>query len=81
MGSKDGHVLPDVSPSLFTLAIGPNKEVISGSVDGRIKFWNMETGECVRTLSKEKAVFSLVMSPCGSQLLAGSDQGCIEVFH
>jgi len=48
-------------------------QLLSGSLDGQVTFWDLETGEAVRSLPAGSAVGSASMSKDGIHLLVGSD--------
>jgi uncharacterized caspase-like protein len=46
------------------------KQVITGSIDGTVRFWDVATGTQVRRLDAGEAVDEVVLSPNGKSLLA-----------
>ena len=54
------------------VAFDPQKPNIlaSGSADGTIKIWDIESGACQSTLGVDGLVSSLDFSPCGSKIAA-----------
>ena len=55
--------------------------LVSGSQDGSIAIWDVESGELVRTLNGHtKTVTTLAWSPDGTLLASGSQDGCIRIW-
>jgi len=66
---EEGH-----SKSVTALVVTPDgKIIISGSSDDTIKLWNMETGECLKTLKGHSGlIHSLAITLDGRQIISGS---------
>ena len=55
--------------------------LISGGSDGRLRWWQMHTGECVRVQEAHQGtVQSLKMSPDASTLASCGDDGTIRLW-
>jgi len=58
-----------------------DKQIVSGSGDRKIKVWDLNTGECVRTiLGHTKGIAALALSPDGQSIISGSSDQTIRVF-
>ncbi len=58
------------------------KTLVSGSWDGTIKLWNVETGKEIRTLKGHDGyVLSVNFSPDGKTLVSGSDDNTIKLWN
>ena len=64
-----------------SLAFSPDEPIlVSGSKDCTIKFWNIYTGQCLKTISEQAAVISVVFSPDGKTVASGSQDGQIKLW-
>ncbi|MEL7034737.1 MAG: NB-ARC domain-containing protein [Cyanobacteria bacterium J06592_8] len=58
------------------------KILASGGVDQSVKFWDVQTGEHLKTLQKHNnIVMSVAWSPDGKQIATGSDDGSIRLWN
>ncbi len=66
---EEGHSKP-----VTELVVTPNgKTIISGSDDNTIKLWDIETGECLKTLKGHSGrIHSLAITLDGKQIISGS---------
>jgi len=55
--------------------------IVSGSYDGTVKLWSVESGECVTTLAGHSSrVESVSFSPDGASIVSGSYDGTVKVW-
>lgn len=84
--AEDGKLLNQISlgpVDLWTIAFSPNnKHVISGSNDGKISMYNVETGKSEHVLDPQNGKFtlSLAYSPDGKYIASGALDGIINIF-
>ena len=70
-------------PAIYAIDITPDDRVaVSGSSDGMLRYWDMETGEMLRSSTlpsteKGNAVTSLILSNDGKYTLSGNSDGTI----
>ena len=58
-----------------------DNKLASGSLDNTIKIWNLETGECIRTLAGHSmAVVSLQLLE-NNKLASGSEDKSIRIWN
>ncbi len=55
--------------------------VISGSIDGTIKIWNFETGECIYTLNNHKSWVTSIILLDNNQFVSGSMDKTIKIWN
>ena len=77
------YTLTGHSSWITSVAISPNGQTLaSGSLDDKIKLWNLQTGELVQTLTGHaKAVNTLAISPSGQTVVSGSDDRTIKLWN
>ena len=57
------------------------RQLASGSMDGTVRLWDVETGACVKTLEGHGyAVNSVCFSPDGQQLASGGDDRMVQLW-
>ena len=57
-----------------------NGNIATGSYDNKIKIWNLETLECVKTINEEGYIFCLLeMEP--NIILSGTNKNSIQLFN
>jgi NACHT domain- and WD repeat-containing protein len=72
------------APDVCCLALtADGRRALSGTVarDGAIRVWDLDTGECLRTLDGHKgAVWSISVTPDGSRAVSGGEDGTLRVW-
>jgi WD40 repeat protein len=56
-------------------------EVASGSTDGTVRIWDVNTGELKQVISVGSAVGSVAWSPDGTRLAYGNENGSFEIVN
>jgi len=57
------------------------QRLISGDSDGRLRWWEVESGQCVQVRQAHQgAVQALKVSPDGSRLASCGDDGAINIW-
>jgi len=71
------------SDSVCSVALSPNgKQIVSGGADGKIKFWEVESGQCLRTLDGHTEwVQSVALSADGRFLASGGRDALVKLWH
>ncbi|MBE9080037.1 pentapeptide repeat-containing protein [Romeria aff. gracilis LEGE 07310] len=69
--------LPEMAGDPWAVALSPNQPLLtSGNYDGKIRQWNVDSGELLRTLpGHTDAVRSLAIASSGQRLASGSGDG------
>ncbi len=77
------NTLSGHSSWVTSVTISPNGQTVaSGSLDDKIKVWNLQTGELLQTLSgHSKAVNTVAISPNGQILVSGGDDRTIKIWN
>lgn len=68
---------------ITSIAISPdNKNIFTGSWNGKIKIWNIDTGKELRTLANHhNSIYSLTLSPCSTKVIAISSDNKSTIWH
>ena len=74
--NKQVETLTGHSTSINSLVVNDDF-LISGSSDGEIKVWDLNTHTCIRTLKQHLGIECLVITENGSELLSGLSDGAI----
>ena len=54
----------------------------TASFDGSVRLWNIETGNCIRVLSRHReSVYSVSFSPSGDFIASGSLAGQLYIWN
>lgn len=66
----------DHKRDITALAISKEGDLISGSVDRMIKFWNIESGACIKTLQGHQgSIEALIVISRLDELISASSDG------
>ena len=67
---------------VYSVAYSPDgTKIISGSMDGTIKIWNANTGQCLKTLKgHSEYIYSVAFSPDGRRIVSGSNDKTIKIW-
>jgi WD40 repeat protein len=67
---------------VMTMALSPDsKKVASGSFDGAVKLWNVDTGKIIKTWTGHiEKVYFVSWSPDGGRVVSGSEDGTFRVW-
>ena len=70
------------SDHVCAVALGPSgKQMVSGGADGKIKFWDVESGQCRRTLDGHTEwVQSVALSSDGRSLASGGRDDLVKLW-
>nr|WP_198525340.1 WD40 repeat domain-containing protein [Oscillatoria sp. PCC 10802] len=77
------HTLKGHSDWVSAVAVTPDgSRAISGSRDGTVKVWNLDSGEELLTLEGHSApVYAVAVTPDGSRAISGSRDGTVKVWN
>lgn len=83
--TKTGQLLKTISEAhagwVCEIDFNTNGQMlVSGSTDGTIRFWALETGECVKVLQHNSSVEVIALSPSDRILVSGSHDGTIKIW-
>ncbi|KIK32933.1 hypothetical protein CY34DRAFT_813990 [Suillus luteus UH-Slu-Lm8-n1] len=81
-GTEIGEEWEDKDEGVWTMALSPDgKTVASGSRDGAVKLWNVDTGKVIKTWTGHTDdVTSVSWSPDGGRVVSGSRDGTFGVW-
>lgn len=81
-GVQVGETWEDNDFGVTAIALSPDgKKVASGSSDGAVKLWNIDTGKVIKTWTGHiKEVRSVSWSSDGGRVLSGSRDGTFRVW-
>ncbi len=81
-GAKPGRtVLKHPDPVTSVACLPDGRRVISGSSDGTVRVWDLESGELLLTLEGHGGtVWAVAVTPDGRRAISGSEDGTVEVW-
>jgi WD40 repeat protein len=81
---KTGQILVELaghSDAILCMTISrPDLKIISGSRDRRIKIWDSEPGQLLKTLRAHNYVTCVAVSSNNLEIISGSDDGSIRIW-
>jgi WD40 repeat protein len=82
-GTQVGEEWEDKDRGVQTIALSPDgKKVASGSLDGTVKLWNIDTGRVIKTWTGHTSwVGSVSWSPDGGRVVSGSFDETFRVWN
>lgn len=77
------HTISDHASWVTSVALAPNGSLlVSGSLDNKIRVWNLQTGQELFTLTHHRsAVNALAINPSSDLLASGSDDASVKLTH
>ncbi|MBI5306753.1 MAG: WD40 repeat domain-containing protein [Planctomycetes bacterium] len=81
--AKELKILQGHSADIFGLAFSPdNKLLASGSHDNTVKIWDIESGECLHTLTGHRHLtYTVAFSPDGKMVASGSFDKTVKLWN
>ncbi|KIK32529.1 hypothetical protein CY34DRAFT_36503, partial [Suillus luteus UH-Slu-Lm8-n1] len=81
-GTQIGEEWEDKDQGVGTIALSlDDKKIASGSWNGAVKLWSVDTGKVIKTWTGHtNSVFSVCWSPDGGRVVSGSDDGRFIVW-
>jgi WD40 repeat protein len=66
---------------ITSLSVSTNtKTFVSGSLDGYLKIWDLNSGKCTKTMGMNAPVWGVAFSPSGEHLVAVSQDGNVSLI-
>ncbi|MGL5880165.1 MAG: WD40 repeat domain-containing protein, partial [Xenococcaceae cyanobacterium] len=76
------NTLKGHSNSVKAVAITPdNQKIVSGSSDGTVKIWDIDSGEMLHSFDGCASVASVAVTPDGSNIVTGCDDLTITMWQ
>ncbi len=67
---------------VWSIAFRPNNQTLaSSSYDQTVKIWDINSGECLKTIQYHSSVFAVIFSPDGKFLASGDGSGLIKLCN
>jgi WD40 repeat protein len=81
-GKQTGEDWRDGNSAVWTIALSPDgKKVVSGSDDGGVRLWDIDTGKVIaKWMVHTKKVESVCWSQDGQRVVSGSSDGTARVW-
>lgn len=70
-GARDGEPLRGHDHLVLSMAFGGDDRLVSGSLGGTVRVWDLETHEAVRVLEREVPLPMVALGPAGRRVAAG----------
>ncbi|MFM6347666.1 MAG: WD40 repeat domain-containing protein, partial [Dolichospermum sp.] len=67
---------------VYTIAVTPDgKTIISGSLDNKIKIWDLKTREEIITFTGKSPIFTCAVASDGLTIVAGETSGTLRLLR
>ncbi|MFM6253713.1 MAG: WD40 repeat domain-containing protein, partial [Dolichospermum sp.] len=67
---------------VYTIAVTPDgKTIISGSLDNKIKIWDLKTREEIATFTGKSCIFTCAVASDGLTIVAGETSGTLRLLR
>lgn len=67
---------------VYSVAVTPDgRYALSGSEDRTVRWWDLDSGRCLRALTGHGPVLSVAVTPDGCHAVSGSDDGTVMLWE